>query len=240
VGADMPLNFGCFKNKKTGQVIYAETGRYGNFKNSIKKLVNYVRYNIARWYIAHLTLTVAENRPEIDFKDVHRVMQFIAQRLKRAGSDFKYVSVKEFQVRGSIHFHVLCVYSKPYVFPSSSEIASSWKLGFVKITAPKIRMKLNSIVGYIGKYIGKGYEYDQLEVKKSFTSSQIKQRYKLSPSRLSEIIDRFGKKDAEFLSCTYRRVFTKMIDEETGRTETVTLFTFTSDWEYVGVYSEPF
>jgi hypothetical protein len=110
----------------------------------------------------------------------------------------------------------------------------------VKITAPKLRMKLNIIVGYIGKYIGKGYEYDQLEVKKSFTASQIKQIYKLSASRLNDIISRFGKKTCESLFCTYRRVFTKMVNEETGRTEAVTLFTFPSEWEYCGEHGEPF
>jgi hypothetical protein len=77
----MALSFRCFKNKVTGQVCYVEAGRFGNFKNSIKKSVNYIRHNISRYYIAHVTLTVAENWAEVDFKDVHRVLQFIAQRL---------------------------------------------------------------------------------------------------------------------------------------------------------------
>ena len=196
----MPLNFKCFKNRNTGQVVYTEAGRLGNFKNHIKKLVSYIRYNVPRYYIAHITLTVAENLPEIDFKDVHRVLQFIAQRLKRAGSDFKYVAVKELQERGAIHYHILCVYSIPYVFPSSNEIASSWKLGFVKITAPKLRMKLNNIVGYIGKYIGKGYEYESLNTKKSFTASQIRQIYKLTAQRLDAVMFKYGKDRAEGFS----------------------------------------
>ena len=203
----MALTFRCFKHKVTGQVCYVEAGRLGNFKNAVKKLVSYIRYNVPRYYIAHVTLTVAENRTEIDLDDVHRVLQFIAQRLKRVGSDFKYVAVKELQERGVIHYHVLCIYSKPYVFPSSNEVASSWKLGFVKITAPKLRLRLNAIVGYIGKYIGKGYDYDQLDVKKSFTASQIKQIYKLSPSRLSEVINKFGKEFAETCKCSYRKVY---------------------------------
>ncbi|MGC2062490.1 MAG: hypothetical protein WA610_05895 [Thermodesulfovibrionales bacterium] len=135
---------------------------------------------------------------------------------------------------------MLCVYSKPYVFPQSEEIAKSWKLGFVKITAPKLKMAVYKIIGYIGKYIGKGYEYEALDTKKSFTASQIKQIYKLSADRLADIIERFGKKTAEVLSCTYRRVYTKMINEDTGRTETVTLFTYPSDWEYCGEHEAPF
>ena len=234
----MPLNYKCFKNRNTGQIVYAEAGRLGNFKNNIKKLVSYIRYNMPRYYIAHVTLTVAENRFEVDFKDVHRVLQFIAQRLKRAGSDFKYIAVKELQERGAIHYHVLCVYSKPYVFPSSNEIATSWKLGFVKITAPKLRMKLNAIVGYIGKYIGKGYEYEQLEVKKSFTASQIKQIYKLSPSRLSEVINKYGKEVAESFKCTYRKVY-EILEVAPLRAKYLVM-EFPSEWDYAGLYPEPF
>lgn len=49
----MPLKFKCFKNKKTGQLVYVESGRFGNFKNTIKKFVSYIRYNIPKYYIAH-------------------------------------------------------------------------------------------------------------------------------------------------------------------------------------------
>jgi len=121
----MALQFRRFRHKETAQVFYVEAGRYGNFKNTLKKITNYVRYNILKYYAAHLILTVAENVSEIDFKDLHRIQQFIHQRLKRAGSDFKYVAVKEIQERGAIHYHVLCIYSKPYIFPTSQEIANS-------------------------------------------------------------------------------------------------------------------
>jgi hypothetical protein len=151
----MPLRYRCFKNSENGQVIYVPAGRYGNFVNTIKKIVSYVRYNIPLYYIAHLTLTVSENLSAVDFSHLHRVIQFIHQRLKRAGSDFKYVAVKELQDRGAIHYHILCIYSKPYVLPSSVEIAASWKLGFVKITAPRIRLKLKSIADYIGNTLAR-------------------------------------------------------------------------------------
>lgn len=233
----MALSFKCFKNKKTGQVFYTEDGRFGNFKNCIKKLVNYIRYNIPRYYIAHVTLTVAENLSEIDFKDVHRVLQFISQRLKRAESDFKYVAVKELQERGAIHYHVLCVYSKPYIFPSSDEIASSWKLGFVKITAPKIRMKLNTIVGYLGKYIGKGYEYEQLDTKKSFTASQVRQIYKLTPERLDKVWKKFGRVVCERFICTYTKVYGILNGVPDFK---YLVMEFESEWEYEGLYLEPF
>ena len=242
----MGLNYKKFKNKLTGQVCYVEAGRYGNFKNSLKKLVNYIRYNIDRFYLVHLTLTVAENVSEVDYKHLHRVLQFIAQRLKRVESDFKYVAVKEMQERGAIHYHVLCVYSKPFMFPKADDIAKSWGLGFVKITAPKLRLKVEKIAKYIGKYIGKGYDYEALDTKKSFTASQIKQIYKLSAVRLAEVIRRFGKDMADQLKCTYRKVYlvgyelSTIMGVETKKPFRDLILEFPSEWSYEGIASEPF
>ena len=112
----MALTFRQLRNRVTGQVILIEAGRYGSFKNAIKKIVNYVRYNIKKYYLVHLTLTVAENVSEVPWDNLHRVLQFINQRLKRKGSDFKYVAVKELQDRGAIHYHILCIYSKKYIY----------------------------------------------------------------------------------------------------------------------------
>ena len=66
-----------------------------------------MQWNYKKDYCVHLTLTVAENESEIDFKHFHRVIQFISQRLKRAGADFKYVASKELQ-------EVLLRTSNPY------------------------------------------------------------------------------------------------------------------------------
>jgi hypothetical protein len=249
----MALSFRKFIHKETGKAIYAPAGRYGNFLNAIKKLVSYVHCNYQRYYIVHLTLTVAENVSDIDFKHLHRVMQFIAKRLERAGADFKYIAVKEFQERGAIHYHVLCIYNKPYVFPSSEDIAKSWGLGFVKITGPKIRMKLYKIANYIGKYIGKGYEYEFLDFKKSFTASQIKQIYKLSPKRLTEVMTKYGKERAEKFICTYRKVYERVykpaytvkgivldVIEMPAIFVKELIVEFPSEWAYGGIYQEPF
>jgi hypothetical protein len=262
-GSIMALKYRRFRHKETGQVCYAPAGRYGNFLNSIKKLVNYVHYNIPKWYIAHLTLTVAENVSEVDFRHLHRVTQFILLRLKREGSDFKYIAVKEVQKRGAIHYHVLCVYSRRYVFPSPDEIAKSWGLGFVKITAPKIRMKLKGISNYIGKYIGKGYEYEALDTRKSFTASQIKQIYKLRGDRLERVMHEFGRGVAEKLVCSYRKVYGLIKKESCEEYNFCKKFHFRSrfsycscnrrknlckrlliefppEWAYEGICDEPF
>ncbi len=241
----MPLKFRRFRHKETGQVCYMEGGRYGNFLNSVKKLVSYVRYNIPRYYIVHLTLTLKEAAAEVDFKHFHRVIQFIDTRLKRIESDFKYIAVKEIQKERlekyeeeAVHYHVLCVYSKPYVFPHAEEIAKSWGLGNVKITAPKIRIKVNRIVGYIGKYIGKGYEYETLNLRKSFTASQIRQIYKLIPSRLSVVMSEYGKEKAESFKCTYRKVY-EMFNNGFEVIKRL-VKEFPSEWSYEGMFDEPF
>ncbi|MBI5050319.1 MAG: hypothetical protein HZC11_05465 [Nitrospirae bacterium] len=242
----MGLTFRKFRNKLTGEVCFMPAGRYGNFLNSVKKLVNYIRYNIPRYYVLHLTLTVAENTSDVDYKHLHRVIQFIYLRLKRAESDFKYIAVKEVQERGAVHYHILCIYSKPYVFPSPDEIAKSWRLGFVKITAPKLRLKMQKIVGYLGKYIGKGYEYEALDCKKSFTASQIMQIYKLSAPRLAEIVNRYGMSRLADLTCTFRKVFIEGWSEESilgtvfKTRQRILLHEFSSQWSYAGVYEEPF
>ena len=54
----MPLKFRCFRIRNTGQVCYMPAGRYGNFLNSVKKLVSYVQYNMPKYYVVHLTLTL--------------------------------------------------------------------------------------------------------------------------------------------------------------------------------------
>jgi hypothetical protein len=234
----MPLIFRCFKNKNTGQVCYLPAGRYGNFLNSVRKIVNYVHYNYQKYYVVHLTLTVAENLSDVSCDHLHRVDTFIQQRLKRAGAEGKRIAVKEFQERGAVHFHVLYIYNKAYVFPNREDVAKSWGLGFVDISAPKIRVKLGKIIGYIGKYIGKGYEYETLNFKKSFTASQIKQIYKLAPSRLNSVMTKYGKDKAETLKCTYRKVY-EMFDNGLRVVKRL-IEEFPSEWSYEGVFNEPF
>jgi len=244
-GVIMPLKFRCFKSKDTCQVFYRPAGRYGNFHNSVQKLVSYVQYNMPKYYVVHLTLTLKEAESEIDSKHLHRVTQFISTRLKRVGSDFKYIAVKEIQQERlekygeeAVHYHVLCVYSKPYVFPNREDIAKSWGLGFVKVSAPKLRVHVKKIIGYIGKYIGKGYEYEALNFKKSFTASQIKQIYKLTPKRLSLVISKYGKEKADTLKCTYRKVY-EMFDNG-FRVVKRLVEEFPSEWTYEGTFNEPF
>lgn len=244
------MKYKKFINYVTGNVFYAPSGRYGNYLNFIKKLIAYVRYNIDRYYLVHVMLTSALNVTEIEHKNVKRVINFINQRLKRAGSEFKYACVKEIQMERLekygdrvIHYHILCIYSIPYVFPALREIQRSWGLGICRLSAPKIRMRVGKIAGYLGKYIGKGFEYELLDVRKMFSGSQIKQIYKLSEKRLKEVMDRFGKVKAESFECTFTRVFIKsyeMIGDWVGKRTTIEIMRFKTDWHYCGEEGEVF
>ncbi|MBF0556389.1 MAG: hypothetical protein HQK96_17870 [Nitrospirae bacterium] len=232
-----------FKNKQTGEEARIPAGRYGNFHMAIRKLENYIEFNMTTPFVVHLVLTVAENVSEVHYDNVHRVMSFIRQRLKRVGSDFKYVCVPELQGRGSIHYHAVCVYSKPWVFPGTEDIQKSWGLGFVKVTNPKLtsrrfKIKASKIISYIGKYIGKGYEWEALDAKKSFTASQIPQIYKLPYKRLKAVMEKFGKARAKKFTCTFTKVFEKI--EMAPLRGKVCVMDFVSAWEFIGNEEEPF
>lgn len=92
----------------------------------------------------------------------------------------------------------------------------------------------------MGKYIGKGFEYESLECKKSFTASQIMQIYKLAAHRLHEVISRYGMDCLKYLSCTYRKVFIEGTNTESLKKERILLHEFPSDWEYEGICGEAF
>lgn len=225
------LVFNRFRNPVTGQWSYAPAGRYGNFLNSIKKIRQFIHYNFKKVYVSHVSLTIASPDDQADYsKSLHRVQQFISRRLSRSDTQFKTIAVKEEQSRGVLHFHMLCFYDKPYMFPDSSDIAASWGLGFVKITAPKGLNKVNRIVNYVSKYIGKGYGFASLSFRKSFSASQVKQIYKLSKDRLRTVIEKYGVDLANDFKCTYRKVYfyDKLIEE------------FDTDWVYWGKAYEPF
>ncbi len=64
----MPRTYWRFRNKTTRQIVHVPAGRYGNFLNTVRKLASYVRYNIPRYYVAHLVLTLKEAEIEIHYE----------------------------------------------------------------------------------------------------------------------------------------------------------------------------
>jgi len=169
-------------------------------------------------------------------------MKMVNAHMKRVDSEWKYIAVKEYnsegvrQETGNLHYHVLIFYSKAYAMPSVQRVVKSWGLGFCKITAPKVRCKLGKITSYLGKYLGKGYEFEALNKdKKSFTASQIPSCYKLSAVRLKELRDKIGLNIAEKYKCT----FTKVVWTN-YRGEKIIVARWISDWVCLGLEAEPF
>jgi hypothetical protein len=241
------LSYRRFQNVETGEFSYAPAGRVGRFYNSVRKIKQFIFYNWKKFYIAHVTMTVAVAEEGVFAKELNRALTFIRMRLERDGVEFLYAAVKEVQYerlkkRGEcvIHYHVLCFYSVAYAFPAAEEIEKSWGLGNVKITAPKLRLKVNSLVGYLSKYMGKGFEFEALDVKKGFSTSQVAQIYKLNPGRLQEVIKKVGVHGAKLLKCS----FTKVWRPEVARLrERMILFDWWGKtlWVNAGVvYGEPF
>jgi hypothetical protein len=237
----MALKHREMRHKKTGEHIYVPSGRYGNYSLAIRKLVQYVRYNMPRYYIVHLVLTLAEASESVSYRELNRVMSFIRRRMEKQGAQFKYIAVKEIQKERekkygerALHWHILCFYDTPYAFPRWQDIQKSWKLGWVRLRAPKLPLKIGRIASYIGKYIGKGYEFETLEQAKSFTASQIPSVYKMRSERVAEVINRWGVYSARTFKCTFRKVIHQLKYMGEIFKERI-LFEWPSEWEDCGV-----
>lgn len=244
----------------TNKSFYVETGSHSRFMTAIKKQAAYVTRNFgSRWYVQHIILTLDAPAEVVDYRHLNRVLTFIKVRVKRAGASLSYIWVKELQAERlkkygvkAVHYHILVVFSKPYVIPSSEDIAKSWGLGFVKVRIPR-GLVLSKAHAYLGKYLGKGYDWAFLKNKRSFGTSSLSSVYKLSPKRLDRVIERFGKANLGCLSSSYRKVY--LIGSEVKSKDTLTLesalgkklslprvlvMDFPSDWSYQGTYNEPF
>ena len=242
-------SYRVLNNLSGGDPLYLPAGRVGRFYNSVRKIIQYIHYNWKKYYLAHVTLTIADAKstPEQIEAALNRAKTFLRTRIHRQGEEVFYAAVPEIQKKrlekygeSVLHYHVMCFYSKAYIFPDAREIQNSWKLGNVKITAPKIRFKVNALIGYLAKYMGKGFEFEALEVKKGFTCSQIPQIYKLRPARLGEVIQKYGVYTANALKCSFTKVWREGIE---GLREKKVLINWwgQSNWVNGGlVYGEPF
>lgn len=227
-----------FRHKTDGRIIKIPAGKTGSFRLACRKLSNYIAYNFRKKYAVHVVLDLAVASPELHFKELNRVITFIRTRLSRSGADFKYIAVKEIQKKrfvkygeAALHYHVLCVYDKPYQFPSPEDIGKSWGLGRCKIVPAKLRYKAQDITRYIGKYIGKGFEENpEWEFKKQFTASQIGSVYKLSMKKLSDLRQKWGVYSWKSYKATFRKVF--MID---CRGEEKIIMQWDSEWIHWGI-----
>jgi len=118
-----------------------------------------------------VTTTYAKNQRNVrigykDFKAFIRAMR------NTFGTDFRYISVPEFQKRGAIHFHTLF-----WGLPEDTHIrerqtrlvAKHWNHGFVDVFLTDGDDKLSS---YLAKYLSKNYQDVRLFEQKSYVASR--------------------------------------------------------------------
>jgi len=114
-----------------------------------------------------ITYTIAEN--VTDLKKANRKWTDYCRRLNLYLS-FRalYVCVVEFQKRGAVHYH--CVYfNLPYIENIKTIFANIWGNGFITIKAIK---HIESVGGYVSKYLQKGVVDKRLFCEKVYFSSR--------------------------------------------------------------------
>ncbi len=140
-------------------------------RTKIKRLVN-----SNQDFDKFVTLTFVENLQDIKIANRH-FNKFI-MRLKYQYSDLKYLSIIEFQKRGSIHYHFLC--NLPYI--ENQILRDIWTFGYVKINKIK---DVNNLGAYICKYLSKdGNNEKMLRKKKYFCSKNLEQPEKIFDSKI--------------------------------------------------------
>lgn len=227
------------RNKFTGEEIIIE--KYNpvyHIRRRVKGIFRYWSRFSAPMYVYFLTLTVAENTSETKTRDLDRVMRFITRRVKRNGSLFAYLWVKEFQERGAIHYHVLMFTSKPYVIPDVKEINKSWRLGICHLLAKRgIGYSIKKAVNYMLKYISKELR-DTRIVRKIFSSSLIRSVYTCSEKVWSFVRDNFS----EVIDSLYvrgRRLYMRCADDDFPDLYVLRfIYAVPSDWKFVSYLFE--
>lgn len=134
--------------KKTAQRARAIVRRYANANPQLTKFV---------------TLTFAENQQDLDVAR-YELDKFL-KRVKTRYKDFQFICVVEFQVRGAVHFHMLC--NLPYI--SAKELAELWRNGFIKINRID---NVDNVGAYITKYMTKETFDDRLAGRKCYSMSK--------------------------------------------------------------------
>ncbi len=134
--------------KKTAQRSRITVRRYANANPQLSKF---------------LTLTFAENQQDLAVAR-YELDKFL-KRVKTRYKDLQYICVVEFQVRGAIHFHMLC--NLPYV--SAEELAELWGNGFIKINRID---NVDNVGAYITKYMTKETFDERLAGKKCYSMSK--------------------------------------------------------------------
>jgi hypothetical protein len=163
---------GIFQALKRGDKKYGEFLKK-RFKEINRTLKSKISISGNKTNALFLTLTIQDNSVESVIQGVKKFKPYldkIRRKLKRFGYTFGYVWVREFQKRGSLHYHLILVLNKPFHFRKDRqkgkafilseklynqlfEIFNTWELGFVNLEPVS---SVNQCSSYLSKYILKG------------------------------------------------------------------------------------
>jgi hypothetical protein len=171
---------GIFQGLKRGTKrysVYLEK-RFKKLNNSLKREI---KINGNKTNAVFLTLTIAENSVDSVLQGVKRFKPYVdkvRKDLKKLGFGFKFFWVREFQKRGSLHYHLIIVLGKSFHFRKDKEtgktfilsqklynklfeIFNQWGLGFVSLEPVS---SFGEIKRYLAKYIIKGLSEIETEI----------------------------------------------------------------------------
>lgn len=155
-----PVQLCHLTNKK--QTSKKHTFNKSNLNKTKRDLINYIYSNPD--LNKFITLTFKDN-----IKD-HNIANYeynkFAKRISYRYNNFKYITVPEYQKRGSIHYHIL----SQIPFIKHSDLTKIWSNGYVFINRID---RINNISLYVSKYITKQLLQKHYKKKKFFTSKNI-------------------------------------------------------------------
>lgn len=129
-------------------------------KITVRQLIN-TNFNENSRFI---TLTFADNITDV--KQANKEFKKFIQRLRyQYGKDFKYMSVVEFQKRGSVHYHMLT--DIDYI--KSKDLQDIWGQGFIKINRIS---HVDNVGAYVVKYMTEDLDDKRLQGLKAYNGSQ--------------------------------------------------------------------
>lgn len=125
------------------------------------------RLALANNLCVHLVLTYKENMQDIEKSDNH-FKKFIFN-LRQSYPKLKYLATREYQQRGSVHYHVLLNHRVDY-----KKVQKEWKHGFISIIQHKNKLKgVMYVLKYIVKEVGENKMLTKNnQSKKAYLSSQ--------------------------------------------------------------------
>ena len=120
-----------------------------------------------------VTLTYKENMQDIEKADDD--FKKFMKRFRYKFGDIKYIAVREFQIRGAIHFHMICNWrqffeNEEHVKETERWFAENiWGHGFVDL---KVLDGVDNIGAYLIKYMTKNISIEAFKGKKAYLCSK--------------------------------------------------------------------